>query len=175
MSFKALKYVSQLLGLTPNQKLAMFQLASMQNEQSHLCNPSPEHVAYTTGMSASQVRIILNQLISLNLLERSSKGWSFPNNIKMKGDKIPINWWPSERALETLTECYPNHHFNIEEAVNEFIAFCHDKEITHATDRIDAAFVRNISQILDHRKSGSVQIARDREDTPRSKVNAFFD
>ena len=175
MSFKALKYVSQLIGLTPNQKLAMFQLASMQNEQSSFCNPSPEHVAYTTGMSASQVRINLNQLVVLNLLERSPKGWSFPNNLTTKGDKIPINWWPSERALETLTECYPNHNFSMEEAVNEFIDFCHDKEITHAADRIDSAFVRNISQILDHRKSGAVQIARSKEDSPRSSACAFFD
>ena len=159
MSFKTFKAIAEQTTLMPFQKLVLFQLCSFKNTNTSQCNPSPERIAYYTQLSAHQVRKILKDLLEQNVISRAAIGYEINIDTSHSGlNIVPNNWWPENESVDALLESYPHHNFDMEEAVSDFISFCHEQSIGLAPERIDSAFVKNISQILDHRKEGRVQI-----------------
>ncbi len=171
MSFKTFRLIAEANIFLPNEKLVLFQMASFQNEQTKRCNPSPERIAFYTRLSAHQVRSILKKLESKQIIERSHHGWTFNFPDEESPDQIPDDWWPSSIAIDALIQANPHHDFDMKEAVNDFIQFCNQNGHSIKRDRLDAAFIRNISHILTYRPKGHAQIAAD---PPRQKRDSIL-
>lgn len=161
--------------MLPFQKLVLFQLSSFKNTTTGQCNPSPERIAYHTNLSSHQVRKILRDLIEQNVISRSAIGYKINISVShSEPNLVPKDWWPESESIDALIQSYPNHDFDMEEAVSDFIKFCHEQQIGLATERINRAFVRNISQILDRRKEGRVQIRPTSQNSERDFISSFL-
>jgi hypothetical protein len=175
MSFQMFKIINELNCFTPLQKLVLYELAAFQNDVTGVCNPSPERIALSCKMTAPQVRRVQEQLIKTKIIERSHKGWQF--NLKLP-DKtfvsIPLDWFPSSEALQILTETYPHHHFDSEEAAHDFIKFVNGREISIEPNARDASFITNISAILERRPTGNVKIGYQKNDQRQSLFSTLF-
>lgn len=174
MSFKTFRFIAETNIFLPNEKLVLFQMASFQNEQTKRCNPSPEKIAFYTQLSAYQVRSILKKLEKKQIIERSQHGWTFNFPDQQSPEQIPDDWWPSSFAIDALIQANPNHHFDMKEAVYDFINFCNQNGHSIRPDRLDAAFVRNISHLLEYRKEGHAQIANDPSRQERDSILSGF-
>lgn len=175
MSFTMFKILAEKSDLEPFQKLILFQLCSFKNTQTGQCNPSPERIAYHTKLSTYQVRKILKVLQEQNVISRTAIGYEINIGASSKGlNLVPKDWWPENESIDALVQSYPQHHFDMEEAVNDFINFCSEQEIYLAPDRINRAFVKNISQILDNRKAGRVQIKPSSRKSKTSFISNFL-
>lgn len=85
---------------------------------------------------------------------------------------VPLDWWPKDETIDALVEAHPHHHFIMEDAVEDFIAFTRRRNIELGTDEIDRAFARNIAAILRHRQPGQVTIGSPAaRRTPRSVLS----
>lgn len=175
MSFKMFRIINSLSVFTPMQKLVLYELAAYQNDKTGICNPSVERIAYQTNMSATQVRRIQRQLISENIIERSPKGWKFNlKNVAEIFEPIPLDWFPSNETLQILTETYPQHFFDTEEAVYDFINFVNERKIFIHPNTRDASFITNISAILERRPAGHVKIGYQKNDQRQSLFSTLF-
>ena len=175
MSFQMFKIINELNCFTPLQKLVLYELAAFQNDVTGICNPSPERIALSCKMTAPQVRRVQEQLIKTKIIERSHKGWQF--NLKLPDKNfvsIPLDWFPSSEALQILTETYPHHHFDSEEAAYDFIKFVNGREISIEPAARDASFISNISAILERRPAGNVKIGYQKNDQRQSLFSTLF-
>lgn len=157
MSFNAFRYVSSLTALSPNHKLVMFQLASFHNDDTGQCNPSPQKLAEFTGMTPQQVRTLVHDLAHRNLIRFEGRNIEFAGLEDVaNGQPLPEGWRPSERAMEHLRREFPDHQFDMEDAINDFAAYARRTGRRFAD--FDDAFCRSIAAILRRREPGQVQI-----------------
>lgn len=161
MSFEALKHVAELTGLSPNAKLVLFQIASFHNHKTGQCNPGPDKIAIYTGLPPVQVRKITAELLKAGIIRRGMAGYEFDTTAP-DGDRreLPADWWPSEEAMTLLCRSYPNHHFDMEDAVETFRSYCQSIG-RHPADP-DRDFVQNISALLANRRTGQVALHGER-------------
>ena len=175
MSFQMFKIINELNCFTPLQKLVLYELAAFKNDVTGVCNPSAERIALSCKMTAPQVRRVLDQLIKNKIIERSPIGWQF--NLKLPDKNfvsIPHDWFPSSEALQILTETYPHHYFDSEEAAHDFIKFVNGREISIEPAARDASFIANISAILERRPAGHVKIGYQKNDQRQSLFSTLF-
>lgn len=172
MSARALLYVSTLRGLTAHQRLVAYELAAFHNESTGQCNVTPDKLAQRTKLSGAQVARHLNELAQKSIIDRAGRNWLWPDLKPTEADLVPENWWPSEETIQAIHEDYPQHHFEIGEFVDDFIQFTRKNQIRIPQSRIDRAFARNISTLLDLRRPGTVSLS---SEAGRGKETSVFD
>jgi hypothetical protein len=172
MSLCAISTVADQTGLTPVQKLIAYQLAAMHNHRSGQCNPSPATVATLTGLTALQVKQGVHDLEGLGIVVMRCGNFLFPRTEAAAPRPVPANFWPSENAMRTLVTLYPQHDFNMEDAVHEFVTYF--TRTGRFVADVDRAFVRNIGQLLARRQPGQVTFASSEIGEQTGSVRAFL-
>jgi hypothetical protein len=174
MSSKAVRYVASLEGLTPNEKLVFLHLAAAHNERSGQCNPSPARLARQTGLPVYQVNRMINLLGEKNYLTYAGGRFVLHLPANQNCSPIPADFWPSDDAIQILIERYPNHHFDLSEAVHDFIEFNNAAGNAFPASQLDRAFIANISAILDTRPTGQVAICRRAQRDTRAGIGSLL-
>ncbi len=174
MAFNSFRLIAETHGLLPNEKLVLFQLASFENSVTGQCNPSIERIAYYTGLAADQTRRLIKSLINKGYISNGDLGYVFNFQAAHQYDLIPSDYWPSPFAIEAIQESFPRHHFDTQEAVNDFINFVQSNDIRVQPERFDFAFIRNISAILSQRPEGNVKISGKKSHEEASAASSFF-
>ena len=166
--------LSRLEGLAPTEKLVLWELAAFQNAETGQCNPSVTTLSKRTGLLPPNIKTAIQSLTRKGLIARCDTGWIFPTLSEPSPEVVPDDFWPSSEAIQQLVETYPNHHFNMEDAVRDFIAFCQRRGTKIAPENLDAAFVANISHLLNHRTTGTVEIGRSDRRNEAASVGSFL-
>jgi Helix-turn-helix domain len=159
VSITAVSAIAGITSLTPNAKLVVLQLATFHNHQTGQCNPSPSTLARFTGLTTLQVKQAIMDLIEMGVIARANSRFSFTEARNPRATPIPADFWPSDTTAQSLVVAYPHHHFAMEDAVNEFIGY-YQRTGRTAPDH-DAAFLRNISGLLDCHRTGQVSFSGD--------------
>ena len=175
MSYKALSKAANQTGLRPLEKLLLIQLAHSHHGKTGDCTPSIARLTITTGMNREQVMRLIRSLEDRGYISALPEEIGFILNF-LDDDmiRVPENWWPSDEAIQSLVDAYPNHNFIPSEAVHDFIRFARETERTYAPGDLDNAFVRNISAFLDRKPAGRVEFAISRDAGAQGSVGAYL-
>lgn len=175
MSTIALSHVSRLVGLSPIEKLTAYELAAHHNGDTGYAYPSPDRIAQVSGLSGAQAARAMRSLERMGHIARTPQGWRFTALDKPpSGMPVPVDYWPSEDAIAALHSAFPTHHFDLSEAVHDFIEFARRRDLRIAPDELDAAFTRNVSYLLSLRPAGPVVLRRERSSGKDAGVGAFL-
>jgi hypothetical protein len=140
--------------------LVLYELANLHNDKTGQCNPSADFLAVKTGMLVPQVRSQIRQLLDAGLIRAGPMGFEFPG-LNDEGQPVPANWRPQEKTMAALCAAFPNHHFNPDEAIRDFLNYAKDRAIRLPPGQIDGAFFRSISALLARRRPGQVAFGRE--------------
>lgn len=173
MSYRALSRAARVTDLRPLEKLLLMQIAHSHHGQTGDCTPSLSRLSLTTGMGRDQILRLVRTLESRGYVTQTEcrRGYLL-HFVETEGLQVPVNWWPSDGAIQRLTDAYPSHHFDTAEAVNDFIRYARTKDRRYPAHELDDAFVRNISALLDHREPGPVAFAIREDDAAADSVGA---
>lgn len=160
MSTAALRHIGRTNGPNPAARLILYELANLHNDQTGQCNPSPDFLAVKTGMLVPQIRAQLRQLLDAGVIRAGPMGFEFPG-LNEEGQPVPANWRPQEKTIAALCAAFPNHHFNPDEAIRDFITYAKDRAIRLPPHAIEGAFFRSISALLARRRPGAVTFGRE--------------
>jgi DNA-binding transcriptional regulator YhcF (GntR family) len=173
MSIAAVQHIAGITSLTPTAKLVALQLATFHNHSTGQCNPSPNSLAMFTGLSLAQVKRAIVDLLHMGIIIRGETSFAFPRSKPpAPTHHIPSDFWPSEATIQGLVEAYPNHHFDMENAVNEFITY-YQRAGRTASDP-NSAFRRNISRLLDRRRAGPVTFDNNPDGNQQGSVRSLL-
>lgn len=160
MSFRAVRHVSRIVGLSPAERLVFFEIASVHDRITNLAQTSRKRIAAMSGMPLDDTTHALMTLTQKGFLAWSDRHYTIltlpqPHD----ADPVPADWRPSQQAIDILIAAYPSHEFSIEAAIHDFISFSNRIGRTIAPSERDGAFVSNISILCDKARSGKVTFA----------------
>jgi len=151
--------VSRIEGLSPFEKLVLWDLAAFRNDSSGQCNPSVETLSRRTGLPPETVRATLKTLTKQGLVARTPETWIFPQFVHSEPAPVPDDYFPSQATIYDLSATYPQYDFDLREAVDDFISFCQRTNRSIPPEHLDDAFVRNLSLRLRGCRPGKVSFS----------------
>jgi len=175
MSLRAIRTIANLTGLDPRAKLTLFQIADAHMDSLGTATTNVHGLARLTGLTPSEISQATIRLRDQGIIRFTNPGFQIASLMApADGELVPKDYWPATDAISALSEAYPQHDFEMKEAVHDFITFTRQRQIKLAPDRIDGAFVRNISHLLSLRQPGPTTFQTSADRKREKSVGAFL-